>query len=72
MSKHIKQKEKMTLLFFLPQDYHIGVGITSIEMNVGNVKDSDRRNFDLTTPYRIFRYRTHTARDASATVYVHK
>ncbi|XP_060928435.1 arf-GAP with Rho-GAP domain, ANK repeat and PH domain-containing protein 1-like isoform X3 [Limanda limanda] len=37
-------------------DYRIGVGITSIEMNVGNVKDSERRNFDLTTPYRIFSF----------------
>lgn len=34
------------------------MGITSIEMNVGNVKDTDRRSFDLTTPYRIFRYCT--------------
>lgn len=25
-------------------------------MNVGNVKDMDRRAFDLTTPYRIFRF----------------
>ena len=41
------------------QDYRLGVGISSIEMNVGNVKDTDRRSFDLTTPYRIFRY-THT------------
>ncbi|XP_075956073.1 arf-GAP with Rho-GAP domain, ANK repeat and PH domain-containing protein 1 isoform X2 [Anarhichas minor] len=38
------------------EDYRIGVGITSIEMNVGNVKDSDRRGFDLTTPYRIFSF----------------
>ncbi|KAM4742821.1 arf-GAP with Rho-GAP domain, ANK repeat and PH domain-containing protein 1 isoform 2-T2 [Anableps anableps] len=37
-------------------DYRIGVGITSIDMNVGNVKDSDRRSFDLTTPYRIFSF----------------
>ncbi|XP_035009829.2 arf-GAP with Rho-GAP domain, ANK repeat and PH domain-containing protein 1 isoform X4 [Hippoglossus stenolepis] len=37
-------------------DFRIGVGITSIEMNVGNVKDSERRNFDLTTPYRIFSF----------------
>uniref|UniRef100_A0AAQ5Y7Y6 ArfGAP with RhoGAP domain, ankyrin repeat and PH domain 1 n=1 Tax=Amphiprion ocellaris TaxID=80972 RepID=A0AAQ5Y7Y6_AMPOC len=37
-------------------DYRIGVGITSIEMNVGNVKDTDRRSFDLTTPYRIFSF----------------
>ncbi|KAM7399346.1 hypothetical protein PAMP_018624 [Pampus punctatissimus] len=38
------------------KDYRIGVGITSIEMNVGNVKDTDRRGFDLTTPYRIFSF----------------
>ncbi|KAM4628043.1 arf-GAP with Rho-GAP domain, ANK repeat and PH domain-containing protein 1 [Polymixia lowei] len=38
------------------EDYRIGVGITSIEMNVGNVKDTDRRSFDLTTPYRIFSF----------------
>uniref|UniRef100_A0A3Q3LHJ0 ArfGAP with RhoGAP domain, ankyrin repeat and PH domain 1 n=1 Tax=Mastacembelus armatus TaxID=205130 RepID=A0A3Q3LHJ0_9TELE len=37
-------------------DYRIGVGITSIDMNVGNVKDTDRRSFDLTTPYRIFSF----------------
>lgn len=39
----------------LSQDYKLGIGITSIDMNVGNVKDMDRRAFDLTTPYRIFR-----------------
>uniref|UniRef100_A0A8C2ZN69 ArfGAP with RhoGAP domain, ankyrin repeat and PH domain 1 n=1 Tax=Cyclopterus lumpus TaxID=8103 RepID=A0A8C2ZN69_CYCLU len=38
------------------EDYRLGVGITSIEMNVGNVKDTDRRGFDLTTPYRIFSF----------------
>ncbi|XP_061775109.1 arf-GAP with Rho-GAP domain, ANK repeat and PH domain-containing protein 1-like isoform X1 [Nerophis ophidion] len=38
------------------EDYRIGVGITSIDMNVGNVKVTDRRSFDLTTPYRIFSF----------------
>ncbi|XP_073338522.1 arf-GAP with Rho-GAP domain, ANK repeat and PH domain-containing protein 1 isoform X2 [Pagrus major] len=38
------------------EDYRIGVGITTIEMNVGNVKETDRRCFDLTTPYRIFSF----------------
>uniref|UniRef100_A0A1A7XFN8 ArfGAP with RhoGAP domain, ankyrin repeat and PH domain 1 n=1 Tax=Iconisemion striatum TaxID=60296 RepID=A0A1A7XFN8_9TELE len=37
-------------------DYRIGVGITSIDMNVGNIKGTDRRNFDLTTPYRVFSF----------------
>lgn len=37
------------------QEYHLGIGITFIDMSVGNVKDADRRSFDLTTPYRIFR-----------------
>ncbi|TUB03088.1 Arf-GAP with Rho-GAP domain, ANK repeat and PH domain-containing protein 1 [Bagarius yarrelli] len=38
------------------EDYKLGIGITSIDMNVGNVKDMDRRAFDLTTPYRIFSF----------------
>ncbi|KAK2513518.1 Arap1 [Columba guinea] len=37
-------------------DYRLGIGITYIEMNVGNVKEVDRRGFDLTTPYRIFSF----------------
>ncbi|CAL1570258.1 unnamed protein product [Knipowitschia caucasica] len=37
-------------------DYRIGVGITSIDMNVGNVKETDQRTFDLTTPYRTFSF----------------
>ncbi|KTG33345.1 hypothetical protein cypCar_00010653 [Cyprinus carpio] len=37
-------------------DYRLGIGITSIDMNVGNVKEVDRRAFDLTTPYRIFSF----------------
>ncbi|XP_026548969.1 arf-GAP with Rho-GAP domain, ANK repeat and PH domain-containing protein 1-like, partial [Notechis scutatus] len=37
------------------EEFRLGIGITYIEMNVGNVKDVDRRCFDLTTPYRIFR-----------------
>ncbi|NWY00785.1 ARAP1 protein, partial [Nothoprocta ornata] len=36
------------------EDYQLGIGITYIEMNVGNVKEVERRGFDLTTPYRIF------------------
>ncbi|XP_059186981.1 arf-GAP with Rho-GAP domain, ANK repeat and PH domain-containing protein 1-like [Centropristis striata] len=38
------------------EDFRIGLGITSIEMNVGNIKETDRRGFDLTTPYRIFSF----------------
>ncbi|XP_062983427.1 arf-GAP with Rho-GAP domain, ANK repeat and PH domain-containing protein 1 isoform X2 [Elgaria multicarinata webbii] len=38
------------------EDFRLGIGITYIEMNVGNVKDVDRRGFDLTTPYRIFSF----------------
>ncbi|XP_040345033.1 arf-GAP with Rho-GAP domain, ANK repeat and PH domain-containing protein 1 [Herpailurus yagouaroundi] len=38
------------------QEYHLGIGITFIDMNVGNVKEADRRSFDLTTPYRIFSF----------------
>ncbi|NXL77679.1 ARAP1 protein, partial [Leptocoma aspasia] len=38
------------------EDYQLGIGITYIEMNVGNVKEVDRRCFDLITPYRIFSF----------------
>ncbi|XP_060744888.1 arf-GAP with Rho-GAP domain, ANK repeat and PH domain-containing protein 1-like isoform X2 [Tachysurus vachellii] len=38
------------------EDYKLGIGITAIDMNVGNVKDMDRRAFDLTTPYRVFSF----------------
>ncbi|NXP39115.1 ARAP1 protein, partial [Leiothrix lutea] len=38
------------------EDYRLRIGITYIEMNVGNVKEVDRRSFDLTTPYRIFSF----------------
>ncbi|XP_068601185.1 arf-GAP with Rho-GAP domain, ANK repeat and PH domain-containing protein 1 [Brachionichthys hirsutus] len=36
--------------------YHLGMGITSVDMNVGNVKDIDRRSFDLKTPYHTFSF----------------
>uniref|UniRef100_A0A2K6DEN2 ArfGAP with RhoGAP domain, ankyrin repeat and PH domain 1 n=1 Tax=Macaca nemestrina TaxID=9545 RepID=A0A2K6DEN2_MACNE len=38
------------------EEYHLGIGITFIDMSVGNVKEVDRRSFDLTTPYRIFSF----------------
>ncbi|XP_029457909.1 arf-GAP with Rho-GAP domain, ANK repeat and PH domain-containing protein 1 isoform X3 [Rhinatrema bivittatum] len=38
------------------EDFRLGIGITFIEMNLGNVKDMDRRAFDLTTPYRTFSF----------------
>ncbi|NXK83335.1 ARAP1 protein, partial [Amazona guildingii] len=44
------------LLYKNAEDYRLGIGITYIEMNVGNVKEVDRRGFDLTTPYRTFSF----------------
>uniref|UniRef100_A0A8C3VX04 ArfGAP with RhoGAP domain, ankyrin repeat and PH domain 1 n=1 Tax=Catagonus wagneri TaxID=51154 RepID=A0A8C3VX04_9CETA len=39
------------------EEYHLGIGITFIDMSVGSVKEAaDRRSFDLTTPYRIFSF----------------
>ncbi|XP_056904539.1 arf-GAP with Rho-GAP domain, ANK repeat and PH domain-containing protein 1-like isoform X1 [Takifugu flavidus] len=43
-------------LFKNMEDYRIGVGITSIEMNVANVKKTDRRSFEVITPYRLFSF----------------
>ncbi|KAI4876291.1 hypothetical protein NFI96_002838 [Prochilodus magdalenae] len=51
-----KSTEVCCLLIAVVMDYRLGIGITSIDMNVGNVKDMDRRAFDLTTPYRIFSF----------------
>ncbi|XP_036180974.1 arf-GAP with Rho-GAP domain, ANK repeat and PH domain-containing protein 1 isoform X2 [Myotis myotis] len=42
------------------EEYHLGIGITFIDMSVGNVKEVDRRSFDLTTPYRIFSFSAET------------
>uniref|UniRef100_G3SUC3 ArfGAP with RhoGAP domain, ankyrin repeat and PH domain 1 n=1 Tax=Loxodonta africana TaxID=9785 RepID=G3SUC3_LOXAF len=44
------------LLYKNLEEYHLGIGITFIDMSVGNVKEVDRRSFDLTTPYRIFSF----------------
>ncbi|XP_063288795.1 arf-GAP with Rho-GAP domain, ANK repeat and PH domain-containing protein 1 isoform X2 [Pelobates fuscus] len=38
------------------EDFRYGIGITSIDMNLGNVKDLDKKSFDLTTPYRTFSF----------------
>ncbi|XP_069825540.1 arf-GAP with Rho-GAP domain, ANK repeat and PH domain-containing protein 1 isoform X2 [Dendropsophus ebraccatus] len=38
------------------EDFISGVGITSIDMNLGNVKEVDKRSFDLTTPYKTFSF----------------
>ncbi|XP_068172702.1 arf-GAP with Rho-GAP domain, ANK repeat and PH domain-containing protein 1 isoform X2 [Antennarius striatus] len=38
------------------EHYRLGMGITSIDMNVGKVKDTDRRSFELITPYRVFSF----------------
>ncbi|XP_075923939.1 arf-GAP with Rho-GAP domain, ANK repeat and PH domain-containing protein 1-like isoform X2 [Petromyzon marinus] len=43
-----------TWLYKNRQDFHTGVGITAIDMNVATVKDVDRRSFELTTPYKTF------------------
>uniref|UniRef100_A0A8C4QXH6 Arf-GAP with Rho-GAP domain, ANK repeat and PH domain-containing protein 1 n=1 Tax=Eptatretus burgeri TaxID=7764 RepID=A0A8C4QXH6_EPTBU len=42
------------------QDFQVRVGITMIEMNVAMVKDSDRRTFELTTPYKTFSFTAET------------
>uniref|UniRef100_A0A8V5H577 Uncharacterized protein n=1 Tax=Melopsittacus undulatus TaxID=13146 RepID=A0A8V5H577_MELUD len=51
------------LLYKNAEDYRLGIGITYIEMNVGNVKELDRRGFDLTTPYRTFSFAADSEQD---------
>uniref|UniRef100_A0A8C7JA24 ArfGAP with RhoGAP domain, ankyrin repeat and PH domain 1 n=1 Tax=Oncorhynchus kisutch TaxID=8019 RepID=A0A8C7JA24_ONCKI len=38
------------------EEHSQGVGITSIEMNLGTVKGTDKRSFNLTTIYRTFSF----------------
>ncbi|KAG9351419.1 hypothetical protein JZ751_022669 [Albula glossodonta] len=38
------------------EEFQAGIGITSIEMNMSAVKDTDRRAFELITPYKTFRF----------------
>lgn len=45
------------------EEYQMGIGITFIDMSVGNVKEADRRSFDLTTPYRIFSFSTESEQE---------
>uniref|UniRef100_A0A4W5P1Z8 ArfGAP with RhoGAP domain, ankyrin repeat and PH domain 1 n=1 Tax=Hucho hucho TaxID=62062 RepID=A0A4W5P1Z8_9TELE len=43
------------------EEYSQGVGITYIEMNVGTVKSTDKRSFNLTTFYRTFSFLAESA-----------
>lgn len=43
-------------LYKSAEDHASGVGLKFIDMNLGSVKDSDRRSFDLTTPYKTFSF----------------
>ncbi|XP_071989888.1 arf-GAP with Rho-GAP domain, ANK repeat and PH domain-containing protein 1 isoform X2 [Engystomops pustulosus] len=45
-------------LYKSEEDFVVGVGTTSIDMNLGNVKEVDKKSFDLTTPYRTFSFIT--------------
>ncbi|XP_056417038.1 arf-GAP with Rho-GAP domain, ANK repeat and PH domain-containing protein 1 isoform X2 [Hyla sarda] len=38
------------------EDFVSGVGITSIDMNLGSVKEVDKKSFDLATPYGTFSF----------------
>ncbi|XP_041440596.1 arf-GAP with Rho-GAP domain, ANK repeat and PH domain-containing protein 1 isoform X4 [Xenopus laevis] len=43
-------------LYKSAEDRASGVGLKFIDMNLGSVKDCDRRSFDLTTPYKTFSF----------------
>lgn len=38
------------------EEFKTGIGTTSIEMNVGTVKDADHRAFELITPFKTIRF----------------
>lgn len=41
-------------LFFLPQDYRAGLAISEVELTTANIRDVDRRGFDINTPFKNF------------------
>ncbi|KAG8542940.1 hypothetical protein GDO81_025768 [Engystomops pustulosus] len=49
---------RQVYLYKSEEDFVVGVGTTSIDMNLGNVKEVDKKSFDLTTPYRTFSFIT--------------
>ncbi|KAM3934788.1 arf-GAP with Rho-GAP domain, ANK repeat and PH domain-containing protein 1 isoform 2-T4 [Leptodactylus fuscus] len=46
-------------------DFVSGVGITSVDMNLGSIKEVDKRSFDLTTPYKTFSFITDNEQERS-------
>lgn len=41
-------------LFFVPQDYRAGLAISEVELTTANIRDVDRRGFDINTPFKNF------------------
>ncbi|XP_018590221.1 arf-GAP with Rho-GAP domain, ANK repeat and PH domain-containing protein 1-like isoform X2 [Scleropages formosus] len=48
--------EDKVILYKNTEEHKQGIGITSIQMNLGSVRETDKRAFDLTTPYRVFSF----------------
>lgn len=42
------------LTFF--QDYKAGLAITEVELTAANIRDVDRRSFEINTPFKNFWY----------------
>nr|XP_023693749.1 arf-GAP with Rho-GAP domain, ANK repeat and PH domain-containing protein 1-like [Paramormyrops kingsleyae] len=53
---YVTVNEDKLILYRNVDEYKLGIGITSIQMKLGCVKDADKRAFDLVTPYRVFSF----------------
>nr|XP_006003528.1 PREDICTED: arf-GAP with Rho-GAP domain, ANK repeat and PH domain-containing protein 2 isoform X2 [Latimeria chalumnae] len=45
------------------QDFKAGLAVTVIELNVATIKDTDRKCFEITTPFKIFSFTTESERE---------
>lgn len=43
-------------VFFPPQDYKAGLAVAEVELTAANIRDVDRRSFDINTPFKNFWY----------------
>ncbi|XP_048851311.1 arf-GAP with Rho-GAP domain, ANK repeat and PH domain-containing protein 1-like [Brienomyrus brachyistius] len=53
---YVTVNEDKLILYRNVDEYKLGIGITSIQMKLGCVKDADKRAFNLVTPYRVFSF----------------
>lgn len=53
---HRRTLEATLRAFVSLQDYNVGLAIAEVELTAANIRDVDRRSFDINTPFKNFWY----------------